>query len=375
MRQGVGSAISIMGARPDIEQLHARRHREHRHVARHGGRGPLDRRDSGVQGTDVDVLGRVRLQLQPDQHHQQVGHERVPRIGVRLHPQREAGRAQLLRPGRCGRSPSSIRSSRGSSSAVRSSRTRRSSSFNYEGVADRARVQLVLQRADPRPAGGPLHDARSSIRRPGSPSRTTPFRSRGILAAGAAGRQPSSFRRRTACGHAGQLPDRSGRCHRIRISSRFASTTISAATGRCSDASRKPPSTTSRRRASADLGDTAVQQDSTNWQLSHTWVVHSNLVNNFRLGRVKATANQGASIPADPADVTALGLTGVFTDLTDAQRALPAHQHLEHLLAAGRRHQRLHGQLPADVGPQQHDDVGEGAITHSTRDSTSASGR
>ena len=57
--------------------------------------------------------------------------------------------------------------------------------------------------------------------------------------------------------------------------------------------------------------------------MSHTWVVRNNLVNNFRLGRVKATANQGASIAADPADITALGLTGVFTDLTDAQRPYP----------------------------------------------------
>jgi len=73
----------------------------------------------------------------------------------------------------------------------------------------------------------------------------------------------------------------------------------------------------------SDLGDIAFQQDSTNWQLTHTWVVRNNLVNNFRLGRVKATANQGASIPADPSDVSALGLTGVFTDLTDAQRAYP----------------------------------------------------
>ena len=73
----------------------------------------------------------------------------------------------------------------------------------------------------------------------------------------------------------------------------------------------------------SDLGDTAFEQDSTNWQLSHTWVVRNNLVNNFRLGRVKATANQGASIAADPADITALGLTGVFTDLTDAQRPYP----------------------------------------------------
>jgi hypothetical protein len=72
-----------------------------------------------------------------------------------------------------------------------------------------------------------------------------------------------------------------------------------------------------------DLGDIAFVQDSTNWQISHTWVVQSNLVNNFRLGRVKATANQGASVPADPADVSALDLTGVFSGLTDAQRAYP----------------------------------------------------
>jgi hypothetical protein len=73
----------------------------------------------------------------------------------------------------------------------------------------------------------------------------------------------------------------------------------------------------------SELGDTAFQQDSTNWQTTHTWVLRSNLVNNFRLGHVKATANQGASIAADTADVSALGLTGVFTNLSDAQRPYP----------------------------------------------------
>ena len=115
----------------------------------------------------------------------------------------------------------------------------------------------------------------------------------------------------------------SERCRRIRISSRSGSITISVATGRCSGGSRRPRSTTFRPAASATSATRPFEQDSTNWQLSHTWVVQSNLVNNFRFGRVKATANQGASIPADPADVTALGLTGVFTDLTDAQRAYP----------------------------------------------------
>jgi hypothetical protein len=67
----------------------------------------------------------------------------------------------------------------------------------------------------------------------------------------------------------------------------------------------------------------AFDQDSTNWQLTHTWVMRTNLVNNFRFGRVKATANQGAAIPADEADISALGLTGVFTNLSDPQRAYP----------------------------------------------------
>lgn len=73
----------------------------------------------------------------------------------------------------------------------------------------------------------------------------------------------------------------------------------------------------------SELGDSKFEQDSTNWQFTHTWVVRSNLVNDFRFGRVTATANQGAAISADPADVSALGLTGVFTTLTDAQRVYP----------------------------------------------------
>jgi hypothetical protein len=72
-----------------------------------------------------------------------------------------------------------------------------------------------------------------------------------------------------------------------------------------------------------DLGDSQFTQEATNWQFTHTWVIHSSLVNSFRFGRVTARADQGAAIPADPADVTALGLTGVFTNLSDAQRVYP----------------------------------------------------
>ena len=44
------------------------------------------------------------------------------------------------------------------------------------------------------------------------------------------------------------------------------------------------------------------------------------------------------------------------------------------LLAAGRRHQRLHGEQPADVGHQQHDDVDDVATTRSTSASTTGGG-
>ena len=101
----------------DLEQLHDRRHGEHRHGARHAGRGPVGRRDPGVQGTDHDLLGRVRVQLQPDQHGQQDRHERAARHRLRVHPERRARRAGTSSTTRH-RRRSWIRSSSGSSSAA-----------------------------------------------------------------------------------------------------------------------------------------------------------------------------------------------------------------------------------------------------------------
>src|SRR4029078_11008439 len=71
------------------------------------------------------------------------------------------------------------------------------------------------------------------------------------------------------------------------------------------------------------LGDTFFIQDSQNWQISHTLAIGAHVVNQFRFGHTKATANQiGAT--ADPADISALGLTGVFTDtLNEGQRGYP----------------------------------------------------
>lgn len=70
------------------------------------------------------------------------------------------------------------------------------------------------------------------------------------------------------------------------------------------------------------LGDVFFDQKTRNWQVSHSLPVGSNLVNQFRFGYIEATANQfGAE--ADPADIAALNLTGVFTTLNDQQRSYP----------------------------------------------------
>ena len=72
-----------------------------------------------------------------------------------------------------------------------------------------------------------------------------------------------------------------------------------------------------------DIGDQIFAQDTKNWQVSHSWAIKSNLVNQFRVGRVEARADQ-AGIPCPQADVDFLRLTGVFTNLPDNQRECPS---------------------------------------------------
>lgn len=69
-------------------------------------------------------------------------------------------------------------------------------------------------------------------------------------------------------------------------------------------------------------GRRVFEQDTTNWQVSHTWPFESNIVNVFRLGRVDARADQhGIACPQD--QVAALGLTGIFDPIPDVQRECP----------------------------------------------------
>ena len=70
------------------------------------------------------------------------------------------------------------------------------------------------------------------------------------------------------------------------------------------------------------LGDTFFNQETTNWQVSHSQTLGPNVVNQFRIGYVEFTANQ-FDTPADQSDIDALMLTGVFQNLDDTQRAYP----------------------------------------------------
>ena len=102
-------------------------------------------------------------------------------------------------------------------------------------------------------------------------------------------------------------------------------------------------------------------QDTNNWQVSHSWPILNTVVNQFRMGRVAARADQHG-IPCPQADVDFLDVTGVFTSIPDDQRECPSIG-MQRVRGHGRRDQRLHREQPADVGHQQHDDLGQRAAT------------
>jgi Carboxypeptidase regulatory-like domain len=63
-------------------------------------------------------------------------------------------------------------------------------------------------------------------------------------------------------------------------------------------------------------------QDSTSWTLSHTIEIGARNVNNFRFGYLHATAIQGAPA-ASSSQISALGVTGVFTSLPSYAAGFP----------------------------------------------------
>ncbi len=75
--------------------------------------------------------------------------------------------------------------------------------------------------------------------------------------------------------------------------------------------------------ATPNFAENFFIEDTTNWAVSHTITLGPTVVNQFRFGYLTATANQGG-YPANPSDISALGLTGVFTNLSPAQRVYPS---------------------------------------------------
>ena len=114
-----------------------------------------------------------------------------------------------------------------------------------------------------------------------------------------------------------------GRFRRSRISSRCAAIRIWRRFGRAFF--RYTKTSYENRNASnvIDAGDRVFVQDTNNWQVSHSWPIKNTLVNQFRIGRVDARADQ-KGIPCPQGDVDFLGVTGTFTDIPDDQRECPS---------------------------------------------------
>ena len=80
----------------------------------------------------------------------------------------------------------------------------------------------------------------------------------------------------------------SARCRRTRTSTRSASIRISRRSAGCSAAYANDLRQPRRPATAQDIGDRSFVQDTKNWQVSHSWAIQANLVNQFRFGRVEA---------------------------------------------------------------------------------------
>ena len=74
--------------------------------------------------------------------------------------------------------------------------------------------------------------------------------------------------------------------------------------------------------ASGQIGETAFVGSTTNWAITHTISFGPNTVNEFHFGRMNTTTNQ-TGYTAPESVISALGLTGIFTNLTPLQRIYP----------------------------------------------------
>ncbi len=210
---------------------------------------------------------------------------------------------------------------------------------NYEGTRIERGSSAFYIVPDARPARRPVHDDDHRSARPASRSPTTPSRQSRFsrLAQLALEEQLVSDAERQRRLKATIRP--SGRCRRTRTSSRCAATRIWRLWAACSCATRR--STYENRTSSnlLEIGDRVFVQDTTNWQVSHTWPVRNNLVNQFRIGRVDARADQDG-IPCPQADVDFLQRDRHVHGHARRPARVPEHRH-DRVRGHGRRGQRL----------------------------------
>ena len=327
MRQGAGNAISIMGARPTSNNY------------------MLD----GTSNTDtalgtpaailsVDAIqefkeqtttysAEYRLQRQPDQHRHQDRDQCAARHRLRVPPERRVGRSELLRQpqqssARAGSEAVRVRRRRPGTAAVLRRPQPELLPGQLRGDAHRARVQLLLQRADARPAGRTLHPDHHGSDDGAAVSEQHDSRVP-LLAAGAARAAQQLVARAEHDRAAGQLsagPDASAG---VQISSPSAAIRISAKLGRVFVRVTKSMYENRTNSNFLEIGDRVFEQETMNWQVSHTLPLRSNFVNQFRVGRADARADQ-AGIGCPQGDVDFLQSTGTFTGLPDVQRECPS---------------------------------------------------
>ena len=105
-----------------------------------------------------------------------------------------------------------------------------------------------------------------------------------------------------------------------------------------------------------DAGDRVFVQNTNNWQISHSWPIKNTLVNQFRIGRVDARADQ-KGIPC-PQERRGLPRRHGHLHRDSRRPARVPEPRDDRLLGHRRRGQRLLGEQPADVGHQQHEHLG-----------------
>ena len=229
------------------------------------------------------------------------------------------------------------------------------------GHAHQARLQLVLHRAEPGRTRRPLlDDDHRSADRPAVPEQHDSAVA--LLAARAAGAAEQLVPGAEHAPRRRATTSSSARCRRTRTSTRSASITRSASTARSSAAITK---TTYANRTASNLiaiGDRVFEQDTKNWQVSHSWAIEVEPRQPVprRPGR-GARRPERASRARRPTWTSSAARASSPTCPTPSASVRASACRLRR---HRRRGQRLHGQQPADVGHQQHDDVGRG---HATR--------